>query len=61
MFAEFFVIASKHWPIADWRIVLPGRSPGTAFGDNARRRAVTDLAAPMRIPAGADALALAGA
>jgi NADP-dependent 3-hydroxy acid dehydrogenase YdfG len=81
------------------RLVLPGRSPGTRFGENARRlmgdsapeayadlrqrvfaavqdtttpvtqaqdvaeavwRAVTDPAAPMRIPAGADALALAG-
>jgi len=80
------------------RIVLPGRSLATNFGDNARRlmadsvpdayadftqrviasvsdanglltqaadvadavwRAVTDPAAPMRIPAGADALALA--
>jgi NADP-dependent 3-hydroxy acid dehydrogenase YdfG len=82
------------------RIVLPGRSPSTSFGDNARKlmspdvpqayaefrdrvfaavrdastpvtqaqdvaeavwRAVTDPAAPMRIPAGADAVALAGA
>lgn len=82
------------------RLVLPGRAPGTSFGDNARRlmedsvpeayadfrqrifaavqdtttpvtqaqdvaeavwRAVTDRAAPMRIPAGADAVALAGA
>ena len=81
------------------RLVLPGRSPETSFGDNARRLmgdsvpvayedfrqrvfsavrdttlpvthaqdvaeavwcAVTDPAAPMRIPAGADALALAG-
>lgn len=79
------------------RLVLPGRAPGTRFGDNARRlmagsaheayaeftqrvfaalsdaatpvthardvaqavwRAVTDLAAPMRIPAGEDAVAL---
>jgi NAD(P)-dependent dehydrogenase (short-subunit alcohol dehydrogenase family) len=82
------------------RLVLPGRAPGTSFGDNARRlmgasvpeayadfvqrvfgaardaatpvthaedvaeavwRAVTDPAAPMRIPAGADAIALASA
>jgi short-subunit dehydrogenase len=82
------------------RLVLPGRAPGTSFGDNARRlmgnsvpeayadfvqhvfaamrdaavpvthaqdvaeavwRAVTDPAAPMRIPAGADAVALASA
>ncbi len=82
------------------RLVLPGRAPGTRFGDNARRlmgegvheayadfqqrvfagvrdtstpvthaqdvaeavwRAVTDPAAPMRIPAGADAAALAAA
>lgn len=82
------------------RLVLPGRAPGTSFGDNARQRmgdsvheayadfrqrvfaavrdtstpvthaqdvaeavwrAVTDPAAPMRIPAGADAVALAGA
>ena len=82
------------------RLVLPGRAPGTRFGDNARRlmgdgvpeayadfqervfaaardtatpvtqagdvaqavwRAVTDPAAPMRTPAGADALALAQA
>ena len=82
------------------RLVLPGRAPGTSFGDNARRlmdgsahpayaaftqrvfaavrdtaspvthaqdvaqavwRAVTDPAAPMRIPAGADAVALAQA
>lgn len=82
------------------RLVLPGRAPGTSFGDNARRlmdgsvpdayadfrqrvfdtvrdtttpvthsqdvaeavwRAVTDPAAPMRIPAGADAVALAAA
>lgn len=81
------------------RIVLPGRSPETRFGDNARVlmgdtvpepyvafrdqvfaavrdtttpvthasdvaeavwRAVTDPAAPMRIPAGADAVAIAG-
>ncbi|MDH0867380.1 SDR family oxidoreductase [Mitsuaria sp. GD03876] len=80
------------------RLVLPGRSPGTSFGDNARKlmpldvpeaytefrdrvfaavrdastpvthaqdvaeavwRAVTDPQAPMRIPAGADAVALA--
>jgi NAD(P)-dependent dehydrogenase (short-subunit alcohol dehydrogenase family) len=80
------------------RLVLPGRAPGTSFGNNARRlmgdgvheayadfqqrvfaavrdtttpvtladdvaaavwRAVTDLAAPMRLPAGADAEALA--
>ena len=80
------------------RLVLPGRSPATRFGENARPRmqaaaheayagfaakvfarmqessaqvthvddvtqavwrAVTDPAAPMRIPAGADALALA--
>lgn len=79
------------------RLVLPGRSPGTSFGANARShmaapapeayapllakvlagpggdapltqardvaeavwRAVTDAAAPMRIPAGADAEALA--
>jgi len=80
------------------RLVLPGRAPGTRFGDNARRLmgdsvhdayaaftqqvieavrdtstpvthgedvaeavwlAVTDPSAPMRIPAGADALALA--
>lgn len=79
------------------RLVLPGRAPGTSFGDNARRlvsgsahaayadftqrvfaavrdtdspvthskdvaeavwRAVTDPAAPMRIPAGVDAIAL---
>ena len=82
------------------RLVLPGRAPGTSFGDNARRlasgsahaayaeftqrvfaavrdtdspvthsqdvaeavwRAVTDPAAPMRIPAGVDAIALSGA
>jgi NAD(P)-dependent dehydrogenase (short-subunit alcohol dehydrogenase family) len=82
------------------RLVLPGRSPGTRFGENARRlmtdespaayaefqrrvfarlrdnsgpltesadvaravwRAVTDPLAPMRIVAGADALALAAA
>ena len=82
------------------RIVLPGRSPETSFGDNARPRmagamheayadftqrvfaavrdtsspvtraqdvaeavwrAVTDPAAPMRLPAGADAVALTGA
>jgi len=82
------------------RLVLPGRAPGTRFGDNARQRmansaheaytdfrervfaavrdistpvthaqdvaeavwrAVTDTAAPMQIPAGADAVALAGA
>jgi NAD(P)-dependent dehydrogenase (short-subunit alcohol dehydrogenase family) len=82
------------------RLVLPGRAPGTSFGDNARRlvegsahaayaeftqhvfaavrdsnspvthaqdvaeavwRAVTDPAAPMRIPAGADSVALSGA
>ena len=82
------------------RLVLPGRSPETSFGDNARPRmagamheayadftqrafaavrdtsspvtraqdvaeavwrAVTDPAAPMRLPAGADAVALAGA
>jgi NAD(P)-dependent dehydrogenase (short-subunit alcohol dehydrogenase family) len=82
------------------RLVLPGRAPGTSFGDNARRlmgdsvpeayadflqrvfaavrdtagpvthaqdvaeavwRAVTDPAAPMRLPAGADAIALASA
>jgi NAD(P)-dependent dehydrogenase (short-subunit alcohol dehydrogenase family) len=82
------------------RVVLPGRSPETSFGDNARQlmagsaheayaeftqrvfaavrdttlpvthaqdvaegvwRAVTDPAAPMRIPAGADAVALATA
>ncbi|WP_431260677.1 SDR family oxidoreductase [Roseateles chitinivorans] len=82
------------------RLVLPGRSPSTSFGDNARKlmsdsvpeaytefrdrvfaavrdlstpvtqaqevaeavwRAVTDPAAPMRIPAGADAVALAEA
>jgi NAD(P)-dependent dehydrogenase (short-subunit alcohol dehydrogenase family) len=82
------------------RLVLPGRAPGTSFGDNARRlmegsthaayaeymervfaavrdtdsplthaqdvaeavwRAVTDPAAPMQIPAGADAVALSGA
>ena len=82
------------------RLVLPGRAPGTSFGDNALRlmgdavpeayaefrqrvfaavrdtatpvthaqdvaaavwRAVTDPAAPMRIPAGADAIALAHA
>jgi len=81
------------------RLVLPGRAPGTSFGDNARRRmegsdheayagfrervfaavrdtstpvthaadvaeavwhAVTDPSAPMRTPAGADAVALAG-
>lgn len=80
------------------RLVLPGRAPGTRFGDNARQRmsgephaaytdfqahvfaamrdadtpvtlthnvteavwrAVTDPAAPMRLPAGADAVALA--
>ncbi|WP_377157483.1 SDR family oxidoreductase [Roseateles sp. UC29_93] len=80
------------------RLVLPGRSPSTSFGDNARKlmspgvpeayvefrdrvfaavrdastpvthaqdvaeavwRAVTDPQAPMRIPAGADAVALA--
>lgn len=80
------------------RLVLPGRAPGTSFGDNARRlmgdsvpeayvnftqsvfaavrntstpltnatdvasavwSAVTDPATPMRIPAGADAIALA--
>lgn len=80
------------------RLVLPGRAPGTSFGDNARRRmgnsapeayadfrqrvfdavrdtstpvthshdvaqavwqAVTDPGAPMRLPAGADAVALA--
>ena len=80
------------------RLVLPGRSPETSFGDNARPRmagalheayadftqrvfaavrdtsspvthaqdvaeavwrAVTDPAAPMRLPAGADAIALA--
>jgi NAD(P)-dependent dehydrogenase (short-subunit alcohol dehydrogenase family) len=80
------------------RLVLPGRAPGTSFGDNARRlmegsghpayaeftqqvfaavrdagtpvthsqdvaqavwRAVTDPAAPMRLAAGADAVALA--
>jgi short-subunit dehydrogenase len=77
------------------RLVLPGRAPGTNFGDNARRltgaytdfvqrvfgaardaatpvthvqnvaeavwRAVTDPAAPMRVPAGADAVVLASA
>ena len=82
------------------RLVLPGRSPTTSFGDNARKlmspdvpeayvafrdqafaavrelstpvtvaqdvaeavwRAVTDPQAPMRIPAGADAVALASA
>ena len=82
------------------RLVLPGRAPGTRFGDNARPRmaramhaaydeftqrvfaavrdtgtpvthaqdvaeavwrAVTDPAAPMRLPAGADAVALAEA
>ncbi len=82
------------------RLVLPGRSPETSFGDNARPRmaglaheayaefaqrviagvrdtstpvthaqdvaeavwrAVTDPSAPMRLPAGADAVALAGA
>ncbi|MFM9924867.1 SDR family oxidoreductase [Variovorax sp. H27-G14] len=82
------------------RLVLPGRAPGTSFGDNARLRmgdstpeayadfrqrvfatvrdtatpvthaqdvaqavwrAVTDPAAPMRIPAGADAIAVAQA
>ena len=82
------------------RLVLPGRAPGTRFGDNARPRmaramhaaydeftqrvfaavrdtgtpvthaqdvaeavwrAVTDPAAPMRLPAGADAVALAAA
>ena len=82
------------------RLVLPGRSPETSFGDNARPRmagamheayadftqrvfaavgdtstpvthaqdvaeavwrAVTDPSAPMRQPAGADAVALAGA
>jgi NAD(P)-dependent dehydrogenase (short-subunit alcohol dehydrogenase family) len=82
------------------RLVLPGRAPGTSFGDTARRlmgvsvpeayadfvqrvfgaardaatpvthvqdvveavwRAVTDPAAPMRMPAGADAIALASA
>jgi NAD(P)-dependent dehydrogenase (short-subunit alcohol dehydrogenase family) len=82
------------------RLVLPGRAPGTNFGDNARRlmgdsvpeayadflqrvfaamrdaaapvthaqdvaeavwRAVTDPAAPMQMPAGADAVALASA
>lgn len=79
------------------RLVLPGRSPETKFGENARSRmkafpeayedlaqdvfaqwgqatlvtrapevaeavwrAVTDPSSPMRIPAGADALALAG-
>jgi NAD(P)-dependent dehydrogenase (short-subunit alcohol dehydrogenase family) len=81
------------------RLVLPGRAPGTSFGDNARQRmatsgheayaelmdrvfaavrdattpithardvaeavwrAVTDPAVPMRMPAGADAVALAG-
>ena len=81
-------------------LVLPGRAPGTSFGDNARQRmagatheayaeftqrvfaavrdtstpvthaqdvaeavwrAVTDPAAPMRLPAGADAVALATA
>lgn len=81
-------------------LVLPGRAPATAFGDNARGRmapepqpayaafqaevfaslrdtqapvtevadvtealwrAVTDPGAPMRLPAGADALALAAA
>lgn len=81
------------------RLVLPGRAPGTSFGNNARRlmsaavpeayaglmqnvfttlqdvstpvthaqdvaeavwQAVTDPAAPMRIAAGADAVALAG-
>ncbi|RQH04371.1 SDR family oxidoreductase [Paraburkholderia dinghuensis] len=82
------------------RLVLPGRAPGTSFGDNARRlmgdgvpeayadftqsvfaavrntttpvtnaidvaaavwSAVTDPSTPMRIPAGADAVALAQA
>jgi len=82
------------------RLVLPGRAPGTSFGNNARRlmgssphaayadfmqrvfaavrdgnspvthaqdvaeavwRAVTDSSAPMRIPAGADSVALTGA
>jgi NAD(P)-dependent dehydrogenase (short-subunit alcohol dehydrogenase family) len=82
------------------RLVLPGRSPETRFGDNARQRmtgephaayadfqarvfaavrdthtpvtqardvteavwrAVTDPAAPMRLPAGTDAVALAAA
>ena len=82
------------------RLVLPGRSPSTRFGDNARKlmssdvpdayvafrdqvfadlrdlsapvtvaqdvaeavwRAVTDPQSPMRIPAGADAVALASA
>ncbi|SJZ58248.1 Short-chain dehydrogenase [Enhydrobacter aerosaccus] len=81
------------------RIVLPGRAPGTRFGDNARAlmkdgfpepyaalaqrvfasfqipgpitesrdvseavwRAATDPACPMRLPAGADAVALAAA
>jgi NAD(P)-dependent dehydrogenase (short-subunit alcohol dehydrogenase family) len=82
------------------RLVLPGRAPGTSFGNNARRlmedsvpeayadftrlvydavrdttapvthaqdvaaavwRAVTEAGAPMRIPAGADAVTLAGA
>jgi NAD(P)-dependent dehydrogenase (short-subunit alcohol dehydrogenase family) len=82
------------------RNVLPGRSPETSFGDNARQRmagsaheayadftqrafaamrdtsspvthaqdvadavwrAVTDPASPMRLPAGADAVVLAGA
>ncbi|MET0351177.1 MAG: SDR family oxidoreductase [Rhizobacter sp.] len=82
------------------RLVLPGRAPGTRFGDNARQRmegsghdayadfqarvfaavrdtstpvthaadvadavwrAVTDPSAPMRTPAGADAVALASA
>lgn len=82
------------------RIVLPGRAPDTAFGDNARERmgfdipeaygamaqavftgwqqeggdltlpgdvaeavwrAATDPACPMRLPAGADAVALAAA
>jgi len=82
------------------RLVLPGRAPGTSFGNNARRlmgdgvheayadfqqrvfaavrdtatpvthaqdvasavwRAVTEAAAPMRLPAGVDAVALAAA
>ncbi|WP_341958563.1 SDR family oxidoreductase [Pseudomonas sp. RC10] len=82
------------------RLVLPGRAPGTAFGDNARRlmadpipdayvafrdqvfesvrdtaspmthaldvaeavwQAVTDPSAPMRTPAGADAVAVSAA
>jgi NAD(P)-dependent dehydrogenase (short-subunit alcohol dehydrogenase family) len=81
-------------------LVLPGRAPGTSFGNNARRlmegavseayadfqqrvfaavldaatpvtqapdvaqavwRTVTDATAPMRLPAGADAIALASA